>query len=396
MRVAFRMFLAGLAALMPAMASAQRPLEERQVAGWIFTPSIRFGGAWDDNILLADPDSNPPSDYATPLSPSATLDYRGRRTRISSGYDGSFLMYQTFGELNSSDHRVRGTVEHRATPRLLVFGEGDWARVPTTDALLLAGIPFFRVGSRMGSAGGGFEATLARHLVMRGRYTLRTVDFEEDDEFVNANLLGGHAHEAGVSVARAISPRLTIGAEYELRRAIITDVDDRVNSHTGSATIQYALTPATTISGLLGVSRLDAGLMHEPRIGPAVRAGIIHRARLLVLSGSYQRSFIPSFGFGGTFQNEEWQGNVHVPFARNRAYVDGSVARFNNDPLVATLQPSLRSVWLSGTLGYRFTRWLSGEGFFSQSNQNSQRAGGDLGRRQFGFRMHATKPMKLD
>src|SRR5688500_10373051 len=163
MRIALRVVLAGLATLLPATASAQRPLEERQVAGWIFTPSVRFGGAWDDNILLADPDSNPPSDYATPLSPSATLDYRGRRTRLSSGYDGSFLMYQTFGELNSSDHRVRGTVEHRATPRLLVFGEGDWSRVPTTDALLLAGIPFFRVGSRMASAGGGFESTLARH-----------------------------------------------------------------------------------------------------------------------------------------------------------------------------------------------------------------------------------------
>jgi hypothetical protein len=396
MRIALRVLLAVVAAMAPATADAQRLTEERQVAGWIFTPAVRFGGAWDNNILLADPDSNPPSDYATPVSPSATLDYRGRRTRLSSGYDGSFLMYQTFGELNSSEHRVRGVLEHRATPRLMVFTEGDWARVPTTDALVLSGIPFFRIGSRMASAGGGFESTLARHLVMRGRYTLRRVDFEEDDEFVNANLLGGHAHEVGVSLNRAVSARLTVGTEYELRRAIITDLDDRVNSHTASGTVQYALTPATTVSGLLGVSRLDAGLLHEPRTGPAVRAGIIHRARLLVLSASYQRSFIPSFGFGGTFQNEEWQGNVHVPFARNRAYVDGSVARFNNDPLVENQQPSLRSVWLSGTLGYRFTRWLSMEGFYSQSDQSSQRAGGDLGRRQVGFRMHATKPMKLD
>ena len=379
---------------MPAGTSAQSSQpQEPQAVGWIFTPAVGFGGAWDNNILLANTGDNPPGDYATPLNPAADLDYRGRRTRLSTGYEGAFLLYRTFDELNSTEQHAHAMLEQRLTERLTLFGEETFAQVPTTDALMLSGVPFYRVGSRTNEVRAGLEARLTKTVALRGRYSLNHIMFA-DDSLAAADLQGGHSQELVVGLDRLLSPRLRIGAQFEVRRAVITGDVDRFDSNTASLGLEYDITPELTVSGLAGVSRLGAGVDHDARTGPAVRASITHRARHLVLSAVYSRSFIPSFGFGGTFQNEEWQGNVHVPFYGTRGYIDGSVARFDNDPLEVT-QPSLRSLLLSATLGYRLTRWLSAEGYYAQSQQDSQQAGGDLGRHQVGFRMRAAKPMRL-
>jgi hypothetical protein len=83
-----------------------------------------------------------------------------------------------------------------------------------------------------------------------------------------------------------------------------------------------------------------------------------------------------------------------MPLGRSRAYVNGGISWLNNDPL-DTDQPSLQSGWLSGVLGYYATRWLSLEGFYGRTQQDSHRAGGQLERNQVGFRVVATKPVWL-
>jgi hypothetical protein len=385
--------LCGVPAGSSAQSQSSLAPEQMPAAGWIFTPSIRFGVGWDDNILLADTGTDePPGDYATPLNPSADLEYRGRRTRLSGGYDGAFLLYRTFEELNSTEQHARFTVEQRLSERVKLFANESFAKVPTTDALLLAGVPFYRVGSMSNDAGGGIEARVTRTVTIRGDYSLNYVTFA-DDSPAGVNLQGGHAHQVVVGVDRAISSRLSVGAEYELERAVTGGLD-HFDSNTASAGIQYQMTPAFSVSGMVGVSMLGAGIGHDEEIGPAIRAAITRRTPRLVLSAVYSRSFIPSFGFGGTFQNEEWQGTVYIPFYGTRGYVDGNIARYDNDPLI-TAQPSLRSVWVSGTFGYRLTRWLSAEAYYGHAQQNSQRPGGDLGRHQYGFRMRAAKPMRL-
>jgi len=373
-------------------AQSQQP-QERQAVGWIFTPSIAFGGSWDDNILLANTGDDPPGDYATPVNPGAELDYRGRRTRLSTGYEGAFLMYRTFDELNSTEQHFRARLDQHLTPRLTLYGEETFAQVPTTDALQLAGVPFYRVGSRTNDIHGGLEARLTRDVTLRGEYSLNKVTFA-DDSPAGANLQGGHAHEVTVGIDRMVSPRLTFFAEYEYRRGLFSNEVDQFDTNTGGAGVAYAITPKLSVSGFAGVSMLGASDTHDTKFGPAVRAGITHNARRVVLSALYSHSFVPAFGFGGTFQNEEWQGNVHVPFYGTRGYVDGGVARFDNDPLEPT-QPSLRSVWVSGTLGFRLTRWLSAEGYYGHTQQNAQQPGGELGRHQVGFRLRAAKPVRL-
>jgi hypothetical protein len=193
-----------------------------------------------------------------------------------------------------------------------------------------------------------------------------------------------------------------LGGEYQFTRAIVNSravsgvpgEDDRFNLQTGSFTAQFQAASGTTLSGALGIARIGAGLSHAGRTGPEWRAALLQRAGRGLFSAGYERSHIPSFGFGGTFQNEQWMANLHMPIGRSRVYVDGGFAWLNNEPL-DTVQPSLKTAWISGDAGYYATRWLTLEGFYGRTQQDSQLAGGQLQRNQIGFRVSAAKPMKL-
>jgi hypothetical protein len=390
----FSRVLIALAVLaVPVTVRAQPATEEvpRQPPGWVFTPSVGFGGTWDDNLLLASEGDPRLKDYGTPVDSGLTLAYRGRRLNLSGSYGGSFVMYRTYDEVNSASQRARVYLEHRATSRLKVFAEENYIDAPSTDALNLAGVPFYRTGSRTNEAGGGIEALLARHTTLVAGYVLRSVAF---DAQVGQQLQDGHEHEWRVSLARAHTPHLTIGVQYDLRHEVLSNPDDRFNIQQAGATVEYALTPRVTVSGVLGVAVLGAGLTQDGSIGPAIETQLLYHARDTRLSASYQRTFVPSFGFGGTFQNEEWVGNVHVPIGSSRVYVESSLAWFDNDPIESG-QPSLQSVWLSGTGGYRASRWLTLEVYARRTSQNAQRPGGNVRRSDIGFRVVVTKPMRI-
>jgi hypothetical protein len=382
--------------------------------GWVFTPTLGVGGGWDDNVLLLHPGDGPPKDYASPINPSATLDFTGRRTQFSSGYNGSFTFYRQVEELTSFEHSVQASFRHRVTPRVTVFGDENFSRAPTTEALELAGIPFYRIGSRTNTVGGGAEAFLTKYTTMRARYSLQTVGFDFD-QVTQRELLGGHAHQLEFSVDRALSTRLTVGAQYGVLRGTVGQVarqdvfpetavpdgptvspaiDRQFDIQNGGLTATYRVSPQLNISGGLGIARMGGTVTQGAELGPTVHGGATWRAEHYLASIVYQRSFIPSFGFGGTFQNEEWVGSLHVPFARNRAYADTHLSWFSNDPLLEN-QPSLRSVWLSGKLGYRATRWLSVEGYYGRAQQDGTRAGSQLSRNQVGFQVVTSKPIKL-
>ena len=375
--------------------------DAERTPGWIFTPSIGLGGTWDDNVLLVNPGDEPPSDYGSPINPSLSLDFTGKRTRFSSGYDGSLVLYRTLDELTSFEQYLRMSFEHHATEHVTFFAQESFTMAPTTDAIPLnGGVPFYRIGSRTNAAGGGVRIALQRHMSLNGNYTLRTVDFDFDP-LLGTQLHGGNSHEFDVSLNRAISPRLTVGGEYGLDRVTVAEgtavngaADDRFNIQVGSFTATYVLRPSLTISGAFGITHLGAGLTHESRTAPAWRASITHTMQHVLLSGSYNRSFVPAFGFGGTLQNEEWAASAVVPFARNRAYAEGGVTWYNNDALEPG-QPRLSSVWLSGKVGYRVTRWLRIEGFYNRAHQDTHRPGGQLSRNQIGFQVITARPLKL-
>jgi hypothetical protein len=405
MRCVLRLLLAasvGLGLLMPPVVraqSAQIPAQ-KTAPGWIFTPSVSFGGTWDDNVLLVNPGTNPPADYGSPITPAASLDYTGKLTRFSTGYSGSFVRYLTLTEMNSLQQDLRANVERKANARLTFFARESFTSAPTTDVLQLAGVPFYRIGSRSNSASGGVQAALAKHTVLRSTYTLHMVDFD-NNAFTANSLQGGHAHDITTSVEQALSRRLTVGGEYEFSRAIVNGAqpilglpvpEDRFNMQTALATAQYLAAAGTTISAAFGVTMIGAGLSHEARTGPEWRAGFAQKTGRGVVSASYTRSYIPSFGFGGTFQNQQFTANIRMPIGR--AYVDGGYSWLNNESLERS-QPSLQSIWLTTTAGYHVARWLALEGFYAHTQQDSQLAGGQLRRNQLGFQVIATKPLRL-
>ncbi len=390
--------------LSPLVVSGQTgaaPPAAKTAPGWVFTPSVGVGGAWDDNVLLVNPGSNPPADYGYPITPGASLDYTGKLTKFSSGYNGSFVRYVTLENLNSFQHSFRAMAERRANARLTFFGQENLTIAPTTDVLQLGGVPFYRIGSQSNMAGGGTQIALAKHTTLKSVYTLNSVTFD-DSLVVGSQLQGGHSHAIATSVNQAVSSHLVIGGEYQFTRAVVNGrpvagvpvEDDRFNLQTGSFTAQYQAAPGTTLSGAIGIARIGAGLAHAEQTGPEWRGALLQRAGRGLVSVGYERSHIPSFGFGGTFQNEEWTANVHMPIGRSRFYVDGGFAWLSNEPLDA-IQPSLKTAWLSGNAGYYATRWLTVEGFYGRTQQDSQLAGGQLQRNQIGFRVSAAKPMKL-
>jgi hypothetical protein len=352
---------------------------------------VGFGAAWDNNILLASEGDSQLNDFGFPVDSGLTLNYRGRRLNLSGSYGGSFVRYRTYDEINSDNQRGRAYLAYQATSRLKVFAEETFVDAPSSSALNLAGVPFYRTGSRTNDAGGGIEALIARHTTLVAGYMLRSVTFEER---VGQTLEDGYEHDWTVSMTRAHSRRLSVGASYDFRREVLSEGQDRFNIQQVGVTAQYALTPTLAVSGLLGVAVLGAGLTHDASVGPAVEAKLTYTARRTMMSASYLRTFVPSFGFGGTFQNEEWIGTVHVPIVSSRVFVDGRVAWFDNDALEGG-QPSLQSLWLSGTVGYHATRWMNVEVFVDRTSQDTQRPGGNVKRTAIGGRVVLTKPMRI-
>src|SRR5438876_7779620 len=71
--------------------------------GWTFSPSIVFGGAWDDNVLLQGRGDNLQSAFTTIVAPQAGIEYSGKRNRLTASYDGSLVLYRQLDGLNSFD-----------------------------------------------------------------------------------------------------------------------------------------------------------------------------------------------------------------------------------------------------------------------------------------------------
>jgi hypothetical protein len=415
LRVGMLVCLAWLGVSPNTLAQTQSDLPDGpRVAGWVFTPSMGLGGAWDDNALLLDPADRPPPDYASPVSPSLSVDYTGRRTQFSSSYSGSWVFYRTLDALNSFDQTLRLTAQHRVTPRLALRGQGYRIAAPATDAILIAGVPFYRVGTRTYGGGGGFDAALSARTSLRGTYQLRSVAFDEDDP-VGSLLHDGHVHESTWSLERALTGRFTLTGAYMFQRMSVEGsaifpsalrpgatvppadetVQERFNIQRGGLTAQYRVSPAWDISASLGVALLGAGLTHAAQTGPTWGMGVNRRGRVSVISAAYERSYVPAFGFGGTFQNQEFSGSIRVPFARRRAYVDGSVRVSENEPLEPN-RPALQTLSIGSVLGYRVARWLNAETYYARARQDTRwPGGGKLGRNQLGFRLIAARPMRL-
>lgn len=383
----------------PAAAQVREPLR----AGWTFTPSITFSGAWDDNVILSN--EGQPSDYITAVIPGGTIDFLGPRLRVSGGYQGSFVFYRELTELNSVDQYARANLQYRPSHRATLSASQTVASAQTTDGVELLGVPFRRIGNVTSVTRGGVDVRLTRRTTVTGGYAFRVVDFDDEaGQFLN--FPGGHEHHFSSALVHQLTTRLSIGGSYDLSRAVVADnplagpgnpAADRpevVLVHRPAATVEYRLAERVRLNGSFGVSHLSEGLTHPARTGLAWRAGITSRHEYFEVAGHYLRSAVPSFGFGGTFQNEELVGNIRGPFAGNRGYWQTGLAWRDNDPLIVG-PPSTRTIWFSSTAGYVVFPWLRLEGYYSRAQQDTQLAGGQISRNRIGFQVVTLRPVRV-
>jgi hypothetical protein len=375
---------------------AQAPAEPDLTAsppGWVLTPTFGIGGSWNSNVTLAGRAAEHFEDAVGQLDPSLRLDYLGRATRFSLRYNGDLRAYRDLQELNAVEHHGRLDWSYRPTRRLTLFMQDGFSKAPTTETVMLAGVPFLYTGATTNTARAGMEAMLSRRTTLSTTYEFQVHEFEEPDVgsmFVN----GGRSHDISAEFRYRTTARSAVGLDYQIRRAHIDGTGQRFDIQHGEVAFDYTFSPYLELAVAAGVARLEETVLGSSRTGPAWRVQLSRRTPHATLDFSYSQSFVPSFGFGGTMENQDVSGRIRIPFARNRLYWNAGVSWQQNDPLTAG-ELSLRSLWSDTSFGYVLRRWLRVEAFYSHVSQDSQRAGGHIDRDLVGVQIVTSKPMRI-
>jgi hypothetical protein len=265
--------------------------------------------------------------------------------------------------------------------------------VPTTELAQVVGVPFVRTGTKLDSLRGGVEAALTKHTSLVASSEFQWVSFDQPLHAPTI-LLGGHSVGGTVTLRHQIDTRTTISADYDQQHATIGGGDQRFDIQNLMAGVGYKLSNATHAFASAGVSHLNAvTTTTAARFGPAIRLGLGHQARDVGIDLLYSRSFVPSFGFGGTSQNEETTALLKLPLARH-LYARSAVSWRRNDPLTLNELP-IRSLWFESNIGYVLTSFVRVEAFYSRTHQRINRPGGTLDRNRVGFLVITAKPVRI-
>lgn len=396
----------------PASAQSSRePAVSSTPAGWAVTPSLTVSELWDDNPTLADADELQTSDFVTAVRPTLGLGYRGPRTTLNGGYGGSFEFYRSFPELNTNDHRASIELKQRLNRRVSIFARDQASLTPTTaDVADISATVLRRQTTRMNTFRGGVDATLARRTTLTVGYATQWVAFEQEDldpapppivvpprplpptAPEDALLQGGHSHGIDASLRQRMSARVTLGGDYDFERAIMADETDSFDVQSALFITELALSPSVSLSGGAGYAWLSPGVDQPRRDGPAFQAGLVWRGRQATSDLSYRRTFVPSFGFGGTFQNEELRAGLRLPLSK---WVEwgGGAAGSRSEPLRPG-DPTLKTVSVQSSLSWTVKRRLRFEGYGTYVFQDSGLAGGRVGRTRAGVQASVTETMR--
>ena len=202
--------------------------------GWSVTPAIGVSEMWDDNPTLAAEGDVRIGDWVTAVQPSLALDFRGRRTTVRSDYAGTFDFYRELNGLNTRDHRASLDFTHQATRRIQLFARDQAMLSPTTaDALDVSATVLRRQTTRMNAFSGGFESLLGRadHAQRRLRVAVDRVS-NDDNERTEPIVPSRRAPSccwadtrtaAPATLRHRLSQRFSIGADYEVQRAIVAN-----------------------------------------------------------------------------------------------------------------------------------------------------------------------------
>jgi len=373
-------------------------------AGWTFTPTIGVAETYDTNVSLFSAGHEGNDDYIATVFPGADLHHGGKESTLDMGYSGSFLNYQRFSALDRWDQRARFEFKKQETARFGWSAHATAALLPTTDLVDLGGIPYRKTGATTADGRVAFDYVLAARDKFTASENYQTVQFDRPDD-VTTYLRGGHIFESMNAYRHKISPRMAIGADYAYRRARVNDGLETFNFHTTEAAVDYELSPEWSIKGGGGVIYLQQTLLTPGRSGPAFRVTVDRARAGTTFHFGYLRTFIPSFGYGGTVKAQDVGVGFHTPlFHARRLYLDASAVFRDNQPLTGTItdpvtaalqQLPLRSLRTHTVIGWEPQPWMRLEGFLQLVQQTSLHVGGYLDRNRVGFQIVTSKPMRM-
>jgi hypothetical protein len=278
--------------------------------------------------------------------------YSGKHTSFGSGYTGSFLDYRTYSTLNRWDQRARLDFRRQESANVKWFAHGNAALVPSTDLIDLGGIPYRRTGAKTLNGRSGVEYVFGARDALSVTGDYQSVEF--DREPLQQNVLrGGHVFESITAWRHKVDARLSLGTDYSFRRASIVGDPEIFNLHSTQGAFDYELSPTWMISGAAGLVFMQSTATLPGHVGPAYRVSVQRSRAGRTFHAGYLRSYIPSFGFGGTVQNQSANVGFRTPlFGSRHFYFDATGIFRDDEPLTSVDQLPLRSLRTLATFGW--------------------------------------------
>jgi hypothetical protein len=233
--------------------------------------------------------------------------------------------------------------------------------------------------------------------MLTATYNFEWVSFDPTEEFAQV-LRGGHSHGATVGWHRTISPVVTLTADYDLQRSTVTErvegnPSGDFNIHNASGGAELKLSPNAHVYGAAGIAHVGVTSLGAAKNGPAWRGGAAYQRRRAGITVDYSRSFVPSYSFGGTLQNEEVTALFRYLFSKYLSHRTSFSWRSNQSLVVN--EPDLHSLWFETSLAYELRNWLKVEGFYIRARQTIDRPGGLLDRNRIGFQVVTSNPIRV-
>ncbi|HXE80112.1 MAG TPA: hypothetical protein VNK41_05135 [Vicinamibacterales bacterium] len=383
-----------LLSALPAHAQDGETGARTRAPGWVITPSMSAGLSFDDNPVLAGGGNPTPNDTIGVFGPAVDLTYTAKRTLLDLEYGGSIVRYRTLDEFNSVEQRGRLDLRHKASKRSTLQLTSSYTKAPTTDAANVAGVPYFRSGTRQFDARGGLVLTPTARLGVTSSYAYQNVEFDREDDERLALLQGGQMHTFEFGTSYAVNARLSVGGRYTFRRAIVGRIDEeRFNVQDAEGTLAYRISPTTTIEVGAGLARLSLPAEFGSRLGPSAHIRFAQEIDRLAYGIGFMHSFIPAFGIGGSLRNSELSGHVRVPLARRLDWQTDLTWRDAAPVLEGEL--GLTTLLVHTTVGYAVHRWLRIQGYYSRAHSDTPVAGGEVDRNRVGVQIVTLRPVRV-
>jgi hypothetical protein len=367
---------------------------QQPTAGWSVTPALAVSRSFDDNVLLHGPGDPQESDYINVINPQAAATYHGQRSDVSVRYDGAFVMYNRLNTLNSYDQHATFAAKHQLSKHSSFFLSVSAAASPTTEMLQLSGVPYVRAGVFTDTIRSGVEHDVSKRLTISVGGYFDQAHFAVNEIYANV-LLGGYGVGGSFNLRERLSERTSLTFDADAQHdSIGADGAEQFNIQHVLAGVEHQLTQGVRAFASGGFSRLGETPFGPARTGPSFRLGLSEHYRSTIIDVSYERSFVPSFGFGGTTQNGNLTARVHLPITR-RIYTQDLVSWQQQDPLVIAV-PELRSTWLQAAVGYAPRPEFRIEAYFAGTRQTAGREDGQLLlHNTFGIQVIASKPVRI-